>query len=74
MKFNVKIIYSLLQVFDSLKQSYVSVELDKRDDAEDIQKILGEITGAKTVSKNLHIISLVISWLIAVIFYLVFDK
>ena len=35
-----------------MKTNYTSIELDSRDDANEIQKILGEITGAKTV-KNL---------------------
>ncbi|XP_012252844.2 glutaredoxin-C4-like isoform X2 [Athalia rosae] len=39
------------QVFDKLKQKYTAVELDNRDDADEIQAILGEITGAKTVPR-----------------------
>uniref|UniRef100_A0A1B6D7Z4 Glutaredoxin-2, mitochondrial n=2 Tax=Clastoptera arizonana TaxID=38151 RepID=A0A1B6D7Z4_9HEMI len=39
------------RVFDSLKQSYKAIELDDRDDAEDIQRVLAEITGAKTVPR-----------------------
>lgn len=37
-------------VFDSIKQSFTAIELDHRDDGEELQAILGEITGAKTVS------------------------
>jgi glutaredoxin 3 len=37
------------EVFDSIKQKFTAIELDKRDDCEEIQAILGEITGAKTV-------------------------
>ncbi|XP_016837143.1 glutaredoxin isoform X2 [Nasonia vitripennis] len=39
------------EVFDKLKQSYTAIELDKRDDADEIQDILGEITGARTVPR-----------------------
>lgn len=38
------------KVFDKLKEKYTVVELDIRDDGEEIQGILGEITGARTVS------------------------
>lgn len=43
------------QVFDKLKQSYEAVEIDIRDDTAAIQEILGEITGAKTVSDTENI-------------------
>lgn len=39
------------QVFDSLKKKYTAIELDERDDADEIQAILGEMTGAKTVPR-----------------------
>jgi glutaredoxin 3 len=39
------------EVFDSIKQKFTAIELDKRDDCEEIQAILGEITGAKTVPR-----------------------
>ncbi|XP_050311155.1 uncharacterized protein LOC126746797 isoform X2 [Anthonomus grandis grandis] len=39
------------EVFDSLKEKYTTVELDLRDDADEIQGVLGEITGAKTVPR-----------------------
>ncbi|KAK2588990.1 hypothetical protein KPH14_001839 [Odynerus spinipes] len=39
------------QVFDSLKQKYTAIELDDRDDADDIQTILGDMTGARTVPR-----------------------
>ncbi|XP_055371918.1 uncharacterized protein LOC129605919 [Condylostylus longicornis] len=37
--------------FQKLKFDYTSIELDKRDDADEIQAILGEITGARTVPR-----------------------
>lgn len=46
----------LLQVFDKLKENYTAIELDQRDDGEEVQNILGEITGARTVS-NIQFIS-----------------
>nr|KAF7416516.1 hypothetical protein H0235_011047 [Vespula pensylvanica] len=39
------------QVFESLKKEYTAIELDERDDAEEIQSILGEMTGARTVPR-----------------------
>ncbi|XP_066259962.1 uncharacterized protein [Euwallacea similis] len=39
------------EVFDKLKEKYTVVELDKRDDGDEIQSILGDITGAKTVPR-----------------------
>lgn len=36
-------------VFNNLKQSFKAVELDEREDGEEVQSILGEITGARTV-------------------------
>lgn len=39
------------KVFDKLDKKYTAIELDQRDDGEDIQAILGEITGAKTVPR-----------------------
>lgn len=41
-----------LQVFDKIEKKYNAIELDLRDDGEEIQAILGEITGAKTVCIN----------------------
>ncbi|KAF5306264.1 hypothetical protein FQA39_LY08962 [Lamprigera yunnana] len=38
-------------VFDKINQKYTTVELDQRSDAEEIQMILGEITGATTVPR-----------------------
>ncbi|KAF2901627.1 hypothetical protein ILUMI_04552 [Ignelater luminosus] len=38
-------------VFEKLKQNYTAIELDQRNDGEEIQTILGEITGAKTVPR-----------------------
>ncbi|KAL1497708.1 hypothetical protein ABEB36_008620 [Hypothenemus hampei] len=39
------------EVFDKIKEKYTTVELDLRDDGEEIQGILGEITGARTVPR-----------------------
>ncbi|XP_063915895.1 uncharacterized protein LOC135131952 isoform X2 [Zophobas morio] len=39
------------EVFDNLKQKFTAIELDQRDDCDEIQAILGEITGAKTVPR-----------------------
>ncbi|XP_072748193.1 uncharacterized protein [Anoplolepis gracilipes] len=39
------------QVFESLKKPYTVIELDNREDAQDIQDVLGEITGARTVPR-----------------------
>lgn len=38
-----------LQVFDKIKETYTAIELDLRNDSDEIQDILGEITGARTV-------------------------
>jgi len=38
-------------VFDSLKKTYTAIELDDREDARDIQDVLGEMTGARTVPR-----------------------
>lgn len=38
-----------MQVFDKIKEKYTAIELDERDDGEEIQNILAEITGARTV-------------------------
>lgn len=40
-----------LQVFDKLKEKYTAIELDQRDDGEEIQNVLGEITGARSVRR-----------------------
>ncbi|XP_011870030.1 PREDICTED: glutaredoxin-C4-like isoform X2 [Vollenhovia emeryi] len=39
------------KVFDSLKKTYTAIELDDREDAQEIQDLLGEITGARTVPR-----------------------
>ncbi|XP_015838214.1 uncharacterized protein LOC103313951 isoform X2 [Tribolium castaneum] len=39
------------EVFNNLKKTFTTIELDKRDDGEEIQGILGELTGAKTVPR-----------------------
>ncbi|RZC34104.1 glutaredoxin-C4-like [Asbolus verrucosus] len=39
------------QVFDNITQKFTAIELDERDDCDEIQGILGEITGAKTVPR-----------------------
>jgi glutaredoxin 3 len=38
-------------VFDSLNKAYTAIELDNREDAQDIQDVLGEMTGARTVPR-----------------------
>lgn len=40
-----------LQVFDSLNKAYKTIELDEREDADEIQTVLGEMTGARTVPR-----------------------
>lgn len=39
------------QVFDNLKKKYTAIELDEREDGDDIQSILGDMTGARTVPR-----------------------
>ena len=39
------------EIFDDLKRKYTTIELDERDDGDEIQSILGEITGARTVPR-----------------------
>ncbi|XP_070166633.1 uncharacterized protein [Polyergus mexicanus] len=39
------------EVFESLNKPYTAIELDNREDAQDIQDVLGEITGARTVPR-----------------------
>ncbi|XP_043262360.1 glutaredoxin-C4-like [Colletes gigas] len=39
------------KVFDSLQQKYTAIELDERDDGDEIQSILSNITGARTVPR-----------------------
>ncbi|XP_014484089.1 PREDICTED: glutaredoxin-C4-like isoform X2 [Dinoponera quadriceps] len=39
------------QVFDSLNKTYMAIELDGREDADEIQSVLGEMTGARTVPR-----------------------
>lgn len=36
-------------MFDKIKETYTAIELDLRNDSDEIQDILGEITGARTV-------------------------
>lgn len=38
-------------VFEKIDKNYTAIELDKRDDANDIQEVLEEITGARTVPR-----------------------
>ncbi|KAK9511324.1 hypothetical protein O3M35_005898 [Rhynocoris fuscipes] len=38
-------------VFDKLEKPYKTIELDSRDDGAQIQKVLGEMTGAHTVPR-----------------------
>ncbi|KZC11780.1 PREDICTED: glutaredoxin-C4-like [Dufourea novaeangliae] len=39
------------QVFDDLHEKYTAIELDEREDGDEIQDILGEITSARTVPR-----------------------
>ena len=39
------------EVFDKIDKKYTAIELDTRSDGEDIQDILSEITGARTVPR-----------------------
>lgn len=39
------------EVFDKLDQKFTAVELDEREDADEIQSVLDEITGARTVPR-----------------------
>ncbi|EFN72746.1 Glutaredoxin-C4 [Camponotus floridanus] len=39
------------EVFESLKKPYTAIELDNREDGQDIQDVLNEITGARTVPR-----------------------
>lgn len=39
------------QVFDKLKKKYTTIELDDREDAQEIQDVLGDLTGARTVPR-----------------------
>ncbi|OAD60694.1 Glutaredoxin-C4 [Eufriesea mexicana] len=39
------------QVFDNLQKEYTAIELNERDDGVEIQTILGEMTGARTVPR-----------------------
>lgn len=48
MNMNKAIIF--FQQFDKLKFPYLTVELEGRDDCNQIQAVLGELTGATTVS------------------------
>ncbi|KAF7280483.1 uncharacterized protein LOC143198750 [Rhynchophorus ferrugineus] len=39
------------EVFDKIQQKYTTIELDLRNDGEEIQGILAQITGARTVPR-----------------------
>ncbi|CAH1405646.1 unnamed protein product [Nezara viridula] len=39
------------EVFEKLQHAFTAIELDKRDDGDTIQDVLGEITGARTVPR-----------------------
>ncbi|CAH0393855.1 unnamed protein product [Bemisia tabaci] len=39
------------EVFDKLSQKYYALELDQREDGEEIQDVLKEITGARSVPR-----------------------
>lgn len=38
-------------MFDSLNKAYTAIELDDREDAQEIQDVLAELTGARTVPR-----------------------
>lgn len=40
-----------MQVFDKLKKTYTAIELDQRDDGDEIQNVLGAMTGARSVPR-----------------------
>jgi glutaredoxin 3 len=40
----------IFQVFNKLNVKYTTIELDKRDDGDSVQSVLGEMTGARSVS------------------------
>lgn len=39
------------EVFEKLQHTFTAIELDKRDDGDSIQDVLGEITGARSVPR-----------------------
>ncbi|KYN14283.1 PREDICTED: glutaredoxin-C4-like isoform X1 [Trachymyrmex cornetzi] len=39
------------EVFDSVQKLYTVIELDDREDAQEIQDVLGEMTGARSVPR-----------------------
>ncbi|XP_014272920.1 uncharacterized protein [Halyomorpha halys] len=39
------------EVFEKLQHAFTAIELDKRDDGDTIQDVLGEITGSRTVPR-----------------------
>ncbi|XP_014241597.1 glutaredoxin-C4-like isoform X4 [Cimex lectularius] len=39
------------EVFQKLQRKFTTIELDGRDDGDQIQSVLGEITGARTVPR-----------------------
>ncbi|XP_029050709.1 glutaredoxin-C4-like [Osmia bicornis bicornis] len=39
------------QVFDNMQKKYTAIELDEREDGDEIQSILGDMTGARTVPR-----------------------
>ncbi|KAF6198354.1 hypothetical protein GE061_008102 [Apolygus lucorum] len=39
------------EVFEKVKTSFKAIELDSRDDGDEIQSVLGEMTGARTVPR-----------------------
>ncbi|KAK0175338.1 hypothetical protein PV327_009093 [Microctonus hyperodae] len=39
------------EVFDKMQKKYKAIELDERDDGDNIQDILGEMTGARSVPR-----------------------
>lgn len=56
---------SFAQVFNKLKKDFTTIELDNRQDGGEIQGVLGELTGAKTVREHhrIHLfLSTSLSW------------
>lgn len=42
----------LFKVFENIDKKYSVIELDQRNDGDDIQDVLGELTGTRTVSNS----------------------
>lgn len=42
-----------LQQFQKIQQEFTAIEIENRDDCDDIQAVLGQLTGASTVCNGL---------------------